>query len=147
MTHTRASGFSGSRLVALEAIAAGSTMEVAAAAAGVTARMLRYWRGQDPLFGKAVTQAKLAAVEEIQGRVRALVPVAMAVIEEVLSTPNHRDRFRAALFVIDRVAGWARPDRAGAEPQRVTDDPPTLEALLYQTGPLVWPVAETDEAR
>jgi hypothetical protein len=90
----------------MESVAAGSTMEEAAAA-GVTARTLRYWRGEDTLFGRAVTQAKLAAVEDVRGRVRALVPSAMAVIEQVLASPSHRDRFRAALFVIDRVAGWA----------------------------------------
>ena len=140
------SGISGNRLVVIEAIASGGlTMEDAARAAGVTSRTVRYWRAHSPLFAEAVRQAKNAAVEDVQQRVRGLVPKALQVVENVLDSPDHRDRYRAAMAVLDRVVGWAN-DQGEVEPLAVKDIPPDpLLRLLGKDGPVVWPVAESEE--
>ena len=44
----------------------------------------------------------------------------------------------------DRVTTWALPNRGCVEPRAITDDPTTLQDLLIETGPVVWPAREED---
>lgn len=87
---------------AIAELLARPTMEAAADAVGVSALTLRRWR-RDPAFADAYRRARMEALEDAAGRLRALSSMAVQALADILSDPETRDadRVRAAAVVLD----------------------------------------------
>lgn len=90
---------------AVEALAAGATIEQAATIAGRTPHTLRRWRREEPAYAASLKQAGDEALEDAAVQLRGLLTVALARLGELFEDEDVKTHH--LLRAIDMVAGHA----------------------------------------
>jgi hypothetical protein len=89
---------------AIAALLSESSIEKAAAKAGVAPRTLKSWLAQ-PAFAGAFRDARTAVLERVTGRLLAACDRAVEVLEAELSADKSSDRIRAAAILLAHARG------------------------------------------
>lgn len=134
-SHIMVTSLSPEQVQVVAALAQGSTVTRAAAAAGIHRTTVHHWFRTSPEFKAAVNQAKRLYAASVEDELLELSAVALKTLRTLLENPDTHPavRLRTALAILERPhfpgQGWQLPAESGSRRERqIIEELAQLEA-------------------